>query len=65
MTTFERYFIEDKASHKEVKNPYYYLREGYAFEKPPSITNILPSALIGSSPSISFTGVCPLKNVSY
>ncbi|MCC8989280.1 MAG: fructose-bisphosphatase class III, partial [Staphylococcus sp.] len=27
MTTFERYFIEDKASHKEVKNPYYYLRE--------------------------------------
>ncbi|MCG1010536.1 fructose-1,6-bisphosphatase [Salinicoccus sp. ID82-1] len=27
MTTFERYFIEDKASHKEVKNPYYHLRE--------------------------------------
>ena len=27
MTTFERYFIEDKASHKEPKNPYYYLRE--------------------------------------
>ncbi|MCA0971610.1 fructose-1,6-bisphosphatase [Halobacillus litoralis] len=27
MTTFERYFINDKASHKEVKNPYYYLRE--------------------------------------
>jgi fructose-1,6-bisphosphatase III len=27
MTTFERYFIEDKATHKEVKNPYYYLRE--------------------------------------
>lgn len=27
MTTFERYFIEDKASHKEEKNPYYYLRE--------------------------------------
>ena len=26
-TTFERYFIEDKASHKEEKNPYYYLRE--------------------------------------
>ena len=27
MTTFERYFIEDKASHKEKKNPYYHLRE--------------------------------------
>jgi fructose-1,6-bisphosphatase-3 len=27
MTTFERYFIDDKASHKEVKNPYFELRE--------------------------------------
>lgn len=27
MTTFERYFIADKHTHKEVKNPYYYLRE--------------------------------------
>ncbi|MBO1515484.1 fructose-1,6-bisphosphatase [Metabacillus bambusae] len=27
MTTFERYFIKDKATHKEKKNPYYYLRE--------------------------------------
>lgn len=27
MTTFERYFIKDKATHKEGKNPYYYLRE--------------------------------------
>ncbi|QXE02305.1 fructose-1,6-bisphosphatase [Terribacillus sp. DMT04] len=27
MTTFERYFIEDKTIHKEVKNHYYYLRE--------------------------------------
>lgn len=27
MTTFERYFISDKATHKEVKNPYYSLRE--------------------------------------
>jgi len=25
MTTFERYFIEDKATHKEIKNPYYKL----------------------------------------
>ena len=23
MTTFERYFIEDKAAHKETKNAYY------------------------------------------
>lgn len=27
MTTFERYFIKDKATHTERKNPYYYLRE--------------------------------------
>ena len=27
MTTFERYFIEDKATHEEVKNAYYKLRE--------------------------------------
>ncbi len=27
MTTFERYFINDKESHKEKKNPYYHLRE--------------------------------------
>jgi fructose-1,6-bisphosphatase III len=27
MTTFERYFIKDKATHREKKNPYYYLRE--------------------------------------
>ncbi|SEM76263.1 fructose-1,6-bisphosphatase-3 [Mesobacillus persicus] len=27
MTTFERYFIKDKTTHKEMKNPYYYLRE--------------------------------------
>lgn len=26
MTTFERYYIEDKATHKEEKNPYYHLR---------------------------------------
>lgn len=25
MTTFERYFVEDKETHKEVKNPYYQL----------------------------------------
>lgn len=27
MTTFERYFINDKETHKEKKNPYYHLRE--------------------------------------
>lgn len=27
MTTFERYFVADKETHKERKNPYYYLRE--------------------------------------
>lgn len=27
MTTFERYFIKEKETHKERKNPYYHLRE--------------------------------------
>ncbi|WP_026697503.1 fructose-1,6-bisphosphatase [Alkalicoccus chagannorensis] len=27
MTTFERYFIQEKETHKERKNPYYHLRE--------------------------------------
>ena len=27
MTTFERYFIAEKETHKENKNPYYTLRE--------------------------------------
>lgn len=27
MTTFEHYFVEDKATHKEVMNPYYKLCE--------------------------------------
>lgn len=27
MTTFERYFVKDKETHKEKKNPYYHLRE--------------------------------------
>jgi fructose-1,6-bisphosphatase-3 len=26
MTTFERYFVDDKETHKEIKNPYYTLR---------------------------------------
>ncbi len=31
MTTFERYFIEDKATHEEVKNAYYKLRKNEEF----------------------------------
>ena len=27
MTTFERYFVEDKATHKEDRNPYYHFRD--------------------------------------
>ena len=30
MTTFERYFIKEKETHKERKNPYYHLREDEA-----------------------------------
>lgn len=33
MTTFERYFIQDKRTHKERKNPYYHLREKEAICK--------------------------------
>ncbi|WP_428700944.1 fructose-1,6-bisphosphatase [Staphylococcus coagulans] len=33
MTTFERYFIQDKKTHKEKKNPYYHLREDEAVVK--------------------------------
>ena len=33
ITTFERYFINDKATHKEAKNPYYHLREDVDFAK--------------------------------
>ena len=32
MTTFERYFINDKALHKENKNPYYTLEEDIDFK---------------------------------
>ena len=31
MTTFERYFIEDKTTHEEVKNAYYQLRDNEEF----------------------------------
>ncbi len=31
MTTFERYFIEDKSTHEEVKNAYYKLRDDEEF----------------------------------
>ncbi|QLK86775.1 fructose-1,6-bisphosphatase [Staphylococcus sp. 17KM0847] len=33
MTTFERYFIKDKTTHKEEKNPYYHLREQEEYVK--------------------------------
>ncbi|UXR69417.1 fructose-1,6-bisphosphatase [Staphylococcus sp. IVB6246] len=33
MTTFERYFIKDKSTHKEEKNPYYHLREQESYVK--------------------------------
>ncbi len=33
MTTFERYFIQDKKTYKEKKNPYYHLREDEAVVK--------------------------------
>ena len=42
MTTFERYFIKDKETHKETKNAYYHLLENEAMEKFLSLTAVFP-----------------------
>ncbi|UOQ83428.1 fructose-1,6-bisphosphatase [Gracilibacillus salinarum] len=65
MTTFERYFIDDKASHKEKKNPYYYLREDEAvcrklleeFELDPDQGHIIN----GHTPVKEIEGENPIK----
>ncbi|MFD1415072.1 fructose-bisphosphatase class III [Oceanobacillus jeddahense] len=65
MTTFERYFISDKASHKEEKNPYYYLRENVEmcrkmleeFELDPSQGHIIN----GHTPVKEIDGENPIK----
>ncbi len=65
MTTFERYFISDKVSHKEEKNPYYYLRENVEmcrkmleeFELDPSQGHIIN----GHTPVKEIDGENPIK----
>lgn len=65
MTTFERYFISDKVSHKEEKNPYYYLRENEEmcrkmleeFELDPSQGHIIN----GHTPVKEIDGENPIK----
>ena len=65
MTTFERYFIEDKATHKERKNAYYYLREDEqvvrnmleAFDLDPETGHIIN----GHTPVKEIEGENPIK----
>ena len=65
MTTFERYFINEKASHKEQKNPYYKFREDEAvcdmilteFDMNPTISHIIN----GHVPVKTMEGESPIK----
>ena len=65
MTTFERYFINEKASHKEQKNPYYEFREDEAvcdmilteFDMNPAISHIIN----GHVPVKTMDGESPIK----
>ncbi|WP_430886356.1 fructose-1,6-bisphosphatase [Fusibacter sp. JL216-2] len=56
MATFERYFIDDKKTHKEIKNPYYELRsdEGVC-------TNVLKEFGLEKSFSHIISGHVPVK----
>lgn len=56
MTTFERYFIKDKETHKEPKNPYYYFRDD---EK--VIDNILKEFGVTSQIGKIINGHVPVK----
>lgn len=56
MTTFERYYILDKATHKEIKNPYYSLRED-----PEIIKNILTEFKIDPNRGHIINGHTPVK----
>ena len=56
MTTFERYFIEDKATHKEPKNPYYTY-----YEKDETIDMILREFGLDSVDSKIINGHIPVE----
>lgn len=58
MTTFERYFIEDKATHKERKNAYYYLREDEQV-----VRNILEAFGLDAESGHIINGHTPVKEI--
>lgn len=58
MTTFERYFISDKSTHEEIKNPYYSLRE-----KEETIDMILHEFGLSSEDSHLINGHTPIKAI--
>jgi fructose-1,6-bisphosphatase III len=58
MTTFERYFIQDKETHKEKKNPYYHLRE-----KEEICRNILTEFDLNPDKGHIINGHTPVKEI--
>ena len=56
MTTFERYFIADKKTHKEIKNPYYQFRDTHD-----TCQMILEEFALYSSNSRIINGHTPVK----
>lgn len=56
MTTFERYFIDDKSAHTEVKNPYYRYRDDEAI-----CNNILTEFGLNPTDSHIINGHIPVK----
>ncbi len=58
MTTFERYFIKEKETHKEKKNPYYYLREDEA-----TCRNILAEFGLNPDHGHIINGHTPVKEI--
>ncbi|MBW9297407.1 MAG: fructose-1,6-bisphosphatase [Lactococcus raffinolactis] len=59
MTTFERYFISDKTTHKEGENPYFAYRE-----KPEIMDMILAEFGLNDSQSVVINGHTPVKVAS-
>lgn len=56
MTTFERYFITDKETHKEIGNPYFTLRE-----EPKTMIKILAEFGLTDEQSVVINGHTPVK----
>ncbi|MBW9155401.1 fructose-1,6-bisphosphatase [Clostridium sp. FP2] len=56
MTTFERYFINDKSTHKEIKNPYYNYRDDESI-----CNNILSEFELNPNESHIINGHVPVK----